>query len=53
MATSQLKNGITSHFSNGIFEKPEKGLDFVPSMYEKTRYNPAFPDSYTYAYNSS
>lgn len=52
MANLKLENDSISSISQEILDRTQKGLGFIPNMYQKMGNNPALLDAYTYAYNS-
>jgi uncharacterized peroxidase-related enzyme len=52
MAQLKLENPAYSEKTNEIFENTQKGMGFVPNMYQKMGGNTALLDAYTYSYKS-
>ncbi len=52
MAHLKLENLVYSEKTNEILENTQKGMGFVPNMYQKMGGNTALLDAYTYSYKS-
>ncbi|MCX6221397.1 MAG: carboxymuconolactone decarboxylase family protein [Bacteroidia bacterium] len=52
MAHLKLENLVYSEKTNEILENTQKGMGFVPNMYQKMAGNTALLDAYTYSYKS-